>query len=67
MEREPRSPRIGRWTSLCPATELEAIVAGVLSTFPPHDKEHPQDRLPAARAVLDAISDWESRDAREVR
>ena len=42
-----------------PASSLEAFVAGVLSTEPEYADQHPMDRLPLARRILDAISEWE--------
>jgi hypothetical protein len=34
---------------------LPHFIAGVLSGFPPHDQEHPEERLDVARAVLAAL------------
>lgn len=39
-------------------TELELFVAGVISTYPPFDQEHPSTVLPMAKNVLEAIADW---------
>jgi hypothetical protein len=36
---------------------LVAYTAGVLSTFPPHDREHPLECVPMAEAVLEALDD----------
>jgi hypothetical protein len=46
-----------------PEDSLEADVlahhiAGLLSTFPPHDQAHPEDCLPMAYAVVRALEDW---------
>jgi hypothetical protein len=42
---------------------LELHVAGLLSTFPPYDREHPQLRLPMAREVVRAVTEYEPDDA----
>jgi hypothetical protein len=44
-------------------SELECLVAGYLSTRPPHDVEHPTLRLPTARRVLEIIGEWEPMDS----
>jgi hypothetical protein len=38
--------------------ELAHRIAGLLSTFPPHDREHPEECLPMAQAVVRALEDW---------
>lgn len=37
---------------------LVAYLAGVLSTFPPYDLEHPELCIPMAEAVVKALEDW---------
>jgi hypothetical protein len=42
---------------------LELQVAGLLSTFPPYDQQHPTRRLPMAREVVKLVTEWEPDDA----
>lgn len=53
------------YQGLLPPDPLEAYLAGVLSTFDPLSERHPEDCLPMARAVLDALADWEPDDNRK--
>jgi hypothetical protein len=39
-----------------PAYPLAHLIAGVISTFPPHDTEHPETCLPIATAILAALA-----------
>lgn len=41
-------------------TELECLVAGVISTFPPFDHGHPLNVLPMAKDIVAAIDKWET-------
>ncbi len=61
---EPVVPPGEAMPDLSRYSPLELHVAGLLSTFPPFDKEHPALRLPMARTVVDAITEWEPDDAR---
>lgn len=36
--------------------QMVNVLAGLISTFPPHDKEHPEACLPIARALMDAFT-----------
>lgn len=37
---------------------LTHVIAGILSTFPPHDRAHPEECLPMAEAVVEVLEDY---------
>jgi hypothetical protein len=45
----------GEGCTACDARDLVGLVAGMLSTFPPHHLEHPENCIPMARAVVNAL------------
>ena len=44
--------------TLCPAPGSRERIAGLLSTFPPYDKQHPSACLPQADALLAALPEF---------